>query len=351
MNDPQQSRDIDVAAARLGRCRLAHLRAGSTFLTAWAALLVSLGQVRLINTILDFDKSAEVMRGVYDGMPAWRVYQSRVLAPYLIEGSRALLDIKSAVAYNVFAVVMLVFAGLLASAVGARLAGRLGGALAFVTLHLGFALLLSAQWLYAWDFVDICVFLLFAYFVATQKPYPWFVVLFFAGLPNHEIVIFIALWLVIDPLARGIAERHAFEWRPVAAGIACIAGGVVIVETLRTTLLVQEMTPRLWFQTGYAHFLAIENVKEIVRVFTDPTPTMPATIPLFLLAFVAFAVALAIQRPTPFLGYSLVHLAMVAALLLFGALPESRVYLSLVPFTVLAAVVLCSESDSRSIQG
>lgn len=343
MNDPQQQcRRIDVALARLWRCGLARLPAGSKLWLACTASLVSLGQVRLINAILDFSRSAEAMRGVYDGMPPWRVYQSRLLAPYLIEWSGALIGIKSVVAYNFYAWVMLVFAGLLAYALGARLAGRPGGALAFVTLHLGFALLLHTHWLYAWDFINVCLFLLFAYFVATQKPYPWFVVLFFAGLLNHEAAIFVVFWLVVDPLARWLATRRALEWRPVAAGIACVICGIFIVETLRTTLLVQEMTPRLWYQTGSAHFAAIENVKLLVDAFTHPTPMITLTIPLFLLAFVALSAALAIKRPKQFLGYSLVHLAMVAALLLFGLLPESRIYLSLVPFVVLATVVLCS---------
>lgn len=350
MNDPQQpNQPIDAAERRLGSRRLERLSAVSKLWLACMASLVSLGQVRLINTIVDFGKSAEAMRGVYDGMPGWRVFQSRVLAPYLIEGLRGLIGIRSSVAYNVYAFLLLVAAGLLAYALGNRLAGRLGGALAFVTLHLGFALLLSAPWLYAWDFINVCVFLLFAYFVATQKPYPWFVALFFAGLLNHEAVVFIACWLIIDPLARSLLTGRALEWRPLAAGVACIVCGVVIVETLRTMLLVRETYSRDWFQTGSAHFFAIENVKILVEAFSHSTLTVTLTALPLLAAIVALAVALAIRHPRLFLGYALVHLVMVAALLVFGVLAESRIYLSLVPFVVLATVVLCTDPNEPSL--
>jgi hypothetical protein len=203
------------------------------------AAVLALGQFRLINVVLQqgYERSAQAAMGVMEGRPHWRIYQSRVLGPLVVQGLSHVLP-TFLWAHVVFSIASLAVAGSLAWRIGERHAGRSGAVLALVVLHVAFAFLLSAPWLYAWDYLDLIVFLLFVDFVSAMRPWGWFVGLSVFGALNHEIAIFIAAWLIVDPLTRwvlGRAQGARFAWRPALAGAACATLSFAIVEALRST--------------------------------------------------------------------------------------------------------------------
>ena len=139
----------------------------SRFATLGATLsaILALGQFRLILLLLDTDytRSMEAAQGVVAGTPHWRVFQSRVLAPYAIQGMERLLGSYGA-AYKAFCAGALVAAGYLAWTLGRRVGGTLRSAgLGLLLFHVAFAFLLSRPWLYAWDYVGAILFLLFVH--------------------------------------------------------------------------------------------------------------------------------------------------------------------------------------------
>jgi hypothetical protein len=321
------------------------------------ALFLALVQFRLIAFVLDRDleRSVNAALGVVSGRPHWRIYQSRVLGPYLVDALTAVLPSYSA-AHAFFAVAALTVAGYLAWRLGRRIgASTLAALLGLVVFHLAFAGLLSRPWLYAWDFLDAIVFLVFLDCVVARRSWPWFAALYAVAILNRETAHYIALWMILDPflrwrLATPRAPRPGLAMS--AAGLACIAGGLALVETLRRRLLVEEIGPYIFRDaTGepgqlFANQLGA-NLELLGRLATRFDDSLPLLAPAFLVLVAAAAIALARRDPPRFAGVSLVHLALVGSFFAFAALLETRAYVVLVPFTVLAAVTLATPRGGR----
>jgi hypothetical protein len=310
------------------------------------SLFISVAQVRLINMFLNFKMNADVTHGVFIGKPAWRLFQNRILGPALIESISRVFSVEPTVAYSLFACLTLSIAGCLAYSLGNKLAGNLGGVLSFTALNLGFALLLSNPYLYAWDFIDIIVFFIFVHFIVAEKPYPWFVMLFLVAILNRESALFIAFWLLINPVARGLVSKwlgypkSRLEWQPMVVGVLCMVAGIALVETLRSALMIEEVGVRQLHMGDHYHSQARLNRWLLINYFTEFSPNMPFVVPIFLVGTIASAVLLGLQWPRHLLGLSMTSLLMIAVLLVIGFLPETRIYLELLPFIVLSVVLL-----------
>jgi hypothetical protein len=162
----------------------------------WAAvaLLCAMAQFRLIMMVQGrhYGDSIKATQGVIDGMPHWRAFQSRLLGPWLVDGLHRLLgDLVTAhVSYEIG---MSTLAGWLMLRLMNRLHGPQAAWGAFLVLQLLFAFLLHPLWLYAWDNASIVLFVLFTYFVMTDKTRRWFVALFAVAIFNRESALYIAL--------------------------------------------------------------------------------------------------------------------------------------------------------------
>jgi hypothetical protein len=315
------------------------------------AAVLAFAQLRLITLVLHpYEPSVLAAQGVLEGRPHWRIYQSRVLAPLMVQVLSHVLS-TFLWAHVAFSIVSLTAAGMLAWRLGERQAGSRGAALALVVLHVGFSFVLSMPWLYAWDFLNLIVFLLFVDFVSEERPLGWFVSLSALGALNHEIAIFVALWLVVDSLirwARGRAQGEKLAWRPVLTGAACATTSLAIVEALRSTLLIEEVGPKLFADApkdaGRAlHFTLWDNLGEVGRILSHPEYLSSLIVLPCLIVVGALGVALARAEPDKFTGLVVTYGMMLGSLLMFGVLLETRIYVVLIPLVVLAAVRLTSD--------
>ena len=334
--------------------------ASSRLIGGALAALFALAQFRMIVIVFgaDYGRAIQAARGVVEGTPHWRVYQGRVLSPYTIEGLSAVFPSFTA-AHVFFSIATLAAAGWLAWRLGERLAGRRGAVLGLVTLHATFALLLARPWLYAWDHVDVIVFLLFVDFAIQGKRWPWFAGLFVLGVLNHEIALFIALWMIVDPVARWVLGRRGvipaapFDRVMALAGAACLVAGVVGVEALRGALLVEEIGPKIFLDApagtgGAFHFTLGDNLRALGEIFTTWDYGMPIVIPALLVLVLVLAAALASRDPRRYAGLAVTHLALVGSLLAFGLLHETRIYVVLIPILVAGAAVLTAPAPHQA---
>jgi hypothetical protein len=306
----------------------------------WAsAVVLALAQFRLIAFVFgdQYERCVQAAQGVIDGRPHWRIYQSRVLSPYIIDTlSHVMPSFVSA--HVLFSLVALAAAGMIAARIGERVGRR--GLVAMFAFHAMFALLLARPWLYAWDFVDAIVFLLFVDFVLAGRPWTWFLALAALGSLNHEIAAFICIW----PAANAVFRREGkLAWKPIAGAAACFVAMLAVVELLRGALLVEQMGPKMFPDApagmGSSFYFALPlNVDILGRIFTHFDYGMPMVIPVFLAAVVAFAVVLARREPARFGALAATYLVVIASLLVFGVLVETRIYIVLIPLVVLGAV-------------
>jgi hypothetical protein len=313
------------------------------------ALAFAFIELRLVRVAMPgaFKRSSDVAEGVVHGVVAWRIYQSRVLGPFLIAALSGLTG-SFLRAFDLLATLSLAVAGYATLALSERLADRRRPPLAaFALLQLTVLLLLITNWIYPWDLISIGVFTGFNYAVLARSRTPVFAGLFALGILNHEIAFFIGVWLVIDPLIRWTAGRGPGVSRPrfdrgmVLAGLVLLASGAALVEGLRRALLVQETLsastlPQASIYGRSLHLTLAQNWDEVrMGARSSLEGGNAILIPLFLVAVVALAIQLARSDWSRCGALSIVTLGMAGSFLLFADIYESRALMPLIPFVAM----------------
>jgi hypothetical protein len=310
----------------------------SNILGAILACFSSIALCRLVAIIFppaNYASIAEISHGITTGHPVWKMWQSRVLAPYFIEAlTFGSLDYVKA--HILFEIITVAIAAFLCWRLGKKYGGSDQSALLALTIFVMlFALLLNPPFLYSWDFIDIIVFVLFIDLVLSGMSVSWFIGLFAIAIWNRQSALIIALWLILDPLVRFFYQHRSdpLDWRRMLAGAICIAAGSLIVELLNRHLLVEAKE-----STDSYRIVLPQNIDGLKVSLTHFDRYFTIVIPAFL-ATVILLGALAVRRdPQRYSALYLVVLAYMASLFVLGGLMETRVYLALIPFVVMAVV-------------
>jgi hypothetical protein len=310
------------------------------------ATALALAQFRLVMFVLGGDQMGRCIaaaRGIVDGTPHWRIYQSRILAPYLVDALAHVLPSYTA-AYVLFSVAMLTACGAMSARIGERVAGRAGAVTALLAFHVSFALLLSRPWLYAWDYGDALVFLVLVDLVVAERPWRAALPALAVGLFNHEIANFIAIWIVADAGARWLAggRKAPLPWQQLAAGVVCLVLSFVVVDVVRSALLIEEVGPKLFADApadmGSSFYFTLgHNLDWLAQLVTHFDYTFSILVPILVAACVAVAVVLGLREPARLGGLAVMYVALIASLLTFGVLLETRIYIVLIPLVVLVS--------------
>src|SRR5262249_19631309 len=125
------------------------------------------------------------------------------------------------------------------------------------------------------------------------------------------------------------------------AGALCIVTGFLTVELLKRNLLVDA----IFLENSYPFRLS-QNV-HILRKLLIPTREFWIVVPLFLATVTALGACVVGRDPQRFLALYLIELSIIALFFVFALLDETRIYLALIPFIVVPAVVL---SRPKSIE-
>jgi len=308
-------------------------------LIAFAGALV---QFRLVILVFgrQYGASVEAARGVLTGEPHWRVFQSRLLGPYLVQAVDRVLDNFMAAHVGV-SVLLLTLAGyLVLTGLGRIHTDRTRAALGYFVFALLFLFCVSRPWIYIWDLIDLVVFALFAWFVVERRDWRWFAALFAVALFNRQSAFFIAAWMILDPLIRyGIdrvrkSEGARVDFKMLGSGVVLAAAGAGLVEVLQRNLLVREVGPELIGQAenagGRFHFMLAENLRQFGQALS-PNYALSFLVPLFVVAYIGFCIWVARRDPRENLGIAAVHLLLLGSTVAFGYAFETRVYLVLLP--------------------
>ncbi len=309
-------------------------------------------QLHMISALVSdqYHTQVDVAYGVVIGKPHWRLWQSRVLGPYMVQWASHFFS-SYFWAHTAVTFVCLVVGGLLAWRLGWIIGHEIKSAvIALLVLQLGILFSLSGTIPIIWDFIGIVLFLEFVTFVYESKPWPYLCGLFAVAIWNRESAEFIALWMIVDPLTRwalakrsGQRLRYAGDWQMAVAGALCVVAGVVLVEVLRRVLLIEEVGPKLfpnYLQTlPYTYYFQLQLLNNLRAIVVAATSAQAALLCLPLVIF-AVAICLGYRYSTRFAGLAITHLIYLGSVLAFGAVFETRVYLELWPFVVISAVLL-----------
>jgi hypothetical protein len=294
-----------------------------------------------------------------DGRPHWRVFQNRVLGPLI---ARTLMRTvrEPDIGYILFHLICFGTGLILAWRTGLRVAASHAGALVtMLTFALGLASLFMGEWFYPWDVSGAAIFMGFAWLVASGASYVWIAALFAVAIWNRDDALFIALFLIVEPVARWWRNRNGpaampIDWRPIALGFACIVAGVVLIEMLRRLLLVEELGLKLWGPppdtNQFFRWTLVYNIKYVLRDMSFTSLDMPVFVLLPPVAAIGSCCYLAFASGGRYLGCALVNLALSAATLMFGLIHEIRIWVDMVPVVVLAAAVALAPSDAPATE-
>src|SRR5215475_9362899 len=331
-------------------------QAKENILAALLSLFCACAQFRLIAMMYQvwYGRAADAAYGVVVGMPHWRSYQSRVLGPFIIDGLAKIFSTYLS-AHVIVSIVALTIAGSLAWRLGKRLTENITGALlALCLFQIAFVFCLTLPWIYIWDYLSAAIFFAFVLFVAQGKSWPWFAGLFAIAIFNRENALFIAAWMILDPVVRlMLGKRKLIDPQPfalpmVAAGIVCLAGGIAVTEFLRNKLLVREIGYEIFKDTP-AHFSMVQfqltnNLHALAHALTSVDYNMQFVVVIIVLMLGGAAIYLAWVDPARWAGLGLVHLTMLAAIMSVGILLETRLYVELIPLLVSAVMVAVSRA-------
>lgn len=323
----------------------------------WAAisLVLAVMQFRVIMFVQgsNYGSSIVAAKGVVLGTPHWMLYQSRVLGPWTVE-LLSRLNGNFQMAYVLYVIAATAVAGWLVLTTVRRLHGAEAGWAALFLFHMLFSALLSQPWLYAWDHYGVIAFILFVRFVMDGKDWRWFTALFAVAVFNRESALYIALWMILDPLVKAAMDRAPPKWPMLVSGLACMASGMVVIRTLRQALLVREIGPEMFHAPELAgksvHIKWGQNLDFLNSIATRFSLTFEILIPLFLVGIAALAVVLALRDPRRYLALSATHLALIASIMVAAVLQETRVMLELVPFLCLG-IWAARQSNDRTDHG
>ncbi|HEY1532517.1 MAG TPA: hypothetical protein VGF76_00820 [Polyangiaceae bacterium] len=194
---------------------------------AWVIGMLTLGEYRLFERLLFQDRGEyefvlSGVSGVLSGRPVSQSWQHRFLSPLLVAALDSLTSDRFA-SLKLFCALLLGCANCLLFAIlrrkGQSLPASLLGVACFGLAHL----LLLYRLEYPWDDLDILLFLAFGYWAAQGRSLLWFCPLLVLGTLNHETALFVPLWYLLGPFE---------ERRPLKAQARTLLGALAVAAAM-----------------------------------------------------------------------------------------------------------------------
>jgi len=320
-------------------------------LVMWAtAFVLALAQWRHIVYFFgdDLVRAVRAGRGVLEGYPHWRFFQSRLLGPWAEKILNLSFGFNFLVAHMIVSIVALTACGIVMFHAGRAIGGRQSGWSALLAFHVLFLLTMSRPWLYIWDYFLVLVGTVFLLLVIRRAPWWAFLLLMSVAFFNHESALFIGVWMVAKALIDAWAERRRPDWKLLGAGVLGSLAGQLLIEYLRTTLLIREIGWEIFSDVGkgptssldaYFHVQISANLHDMYDWITHPGYEFLFLIPVPLVVVLTLAGILVARHGLKAAGLAVYAVAQVVALLLLGLRAETRNLLQLVPFLCLGGML------------
>ena len=333
----------------------ARLRTAPNDLSVWAAAFVlSLAQWRHVVYFFgnldmsDLIRAVRAERGVLEGYPHWRYFQSRLLGPWAEKLLNIIFGFNFLVGHMIVAIIVLTITGVVMFHAGRAIDGRQSGWSALLAFQTLFTLMMSRPWLYIWDYFILLIAAVFLLLVIRRAPWWSFLLLMSAAFLNHESALFIGVWMVAKALIDSWAEHRRPDWGMLGGGVLGSLSGLLLIEILRYSLLKREIGWEIFNDVGtgptsgfdaYFHIQLAANLRDMYQWITGPKYDLLLLIPLPLVMTLVLAAMLVMRHGLKAAGLAIYAVSQVTALLLLGLRAETRNLLQLVPFLCLGGML------------
>jgi hypothetical protein len=284
--------------------------------------------------------------GVIEGKPYWLADQNRLLGPYLVFGISTLFGISFKVAWAVYHAFILEIFCILIFWILRREGLSPKDSISYLIYVMFAFLALQFYWFFTWDSIDLILFTIFAYGIIKSYSISFFLVLFFIGILNRESALFIGIYLMLDSLQftkkKGGYLPKFVNPKKLIIGLCIIISGIVYTRFIRNLLFVDnsDRYPATITSLAGNHFNLFKNLKNI---FFYNFNTNYLQDHLYYFVSISF-VSISMTFPLAYFFASnkhmnnqqiklyLMSLIILANIMIFGIVSESRLYLILIPF-------------------
>ena len=327
-----------------------------------AGVLATAGYELIVASFhFDLHEAYALEDGMLTGHPHWRLFQNRMLAPWIFGAVRHVTGWQTPRAYEASFILLL---SLFYVTLGCCLweltktfrTAVLGLPAAFalnaILLMPNGSPLMHQFWIYLWDLIDLTIFTLLVWALLSSQRAWVLAVIIAVEIFNREVALILAGLLLVDAFLRRAVLEAPEASRQIILGAALAIGGLIIIEGLRSALLVAEVgrTRWPWAKTGQSFNLEIlRNVAELLP------PHMPGRLKIMLPQYgtiLAFAV---------WIGYNAVRgvranrraaiwfAVLFATVFVFGYAVEWRVWLVFVPYVVLTLAIANGRPETEGV--
>ena len=300
----------------------------------WIIGMLTLGEYRLFERLLFQDRGEyefvlSGVSGVLSGRPVSQSWQHRFLSPLLVAALDSLTSDRLA-SLKLFCALLIGCANCLLFGILRRKgAGLAASVLGVACLGLGHLLLLY-RLEYPWDDLDILLFLAFGYWAAQRRSLLWFCPLLVLGTLNHETALFVPLWYLLSPFDEHRPLKD--QARTLLGALAVGAAMALCIWLLREHFyLGRPVMPGQVFEQPLPLVANHWHVRHNLRQFLiEDWRSGRAFISLGLCAtLLALLRLIGLQKDT---RAALWSLCVIASIVAFGYVNETRHYLMLLAF-------------------
>ena len=287
----------------------------------------------------------EAAHGVTVGMPHWRAHQNRLLGPSLVKLISHATGLSFPLSFEFFMVLSLIIANLVSFYVFLDLTKNRTLSLKYTFYFALFFLALQHRtWLYLCDFMDIIIFLLFAYGIFKKFNIRYFVYLFIISILNREDALFISLWMIIDSFQYNIepsnniqGRRLTIKYYNLLLGVLLTILGIIYIKWIRDTLFIRSMLPRIgldlnYYIAGGQHFNVLKNIRYLVNF--NILQRGDIMVPLVFI-FLPIYLMVKMKSDEHSLKVMFLFFCMLFFIFLTCYIAETRVFFILIPFILL----------------
>jgi hypothetical protein len=271
---------------------------------------------------------AESVRGILSGTPVYKAWQQRLLGPLAVAALDALVH-DTALALHLVRGVTLVAANLLLYALLRRRGARL--APCAVVLFAAARVISVYRLEYPWDGIDAILFVVAGDWAARDGRLRALAPVLAIGVLNHETVLYLPLFALFAPLERG-ARREL----PTAAAVALVLGAI----TVAVRHVLYRGQPALPGQTFEPTTPVVSNPIHVAHngraLFVwNWQPGGHYLVSIAFIVGTALLVWLAMRARTR--RVAVWSLCVLATIVCFGFVNETRLYLPLYAFVIAYA--------------